>query len=75
MDDIYVDMRTQNRWIQKYFDKDLVSVDELLGTIEDLGDEIEHWKEKYEDLEQNLQDNYKPISHWEQYGISEGDFH
>lgn len=74
-EDIYINLKNTNQWIQKYFDRDLVSIEELLGAIEDLGDEIEHWKEKYEDLEQDLQDNYKPISHFEEYGISESDFH
>lgn len=74
-ENIYINLKNTNQWIQKCFDRDLVSIEELLGVIEDLGDELEHWKEKYEDLEQDLQDNYKPISHFEEYGISESDFH
>ena len=32
-------------------------------------------EEQLEDLKQDIKDNYKPISHWEEYGISEEDFH
>lgn len=46
----------------------------LLCMIEDLLYEVEHWKEKYEDLEQDLQDNYRPIPYSEQVGISDRDF-
>ena len=61
MDEIYVDMRIQNRWIQKYFpNKDFVSIDELIGCIEDLDSEIDHLKEELEDAtkseEEKLED-------------------
>ena len=47
----------------------------LLDIIQDLMCELDNAKEKYEDLKQDLEDNYKPISHYEEYGISESDFH
>ena len=42
--------------------------------IEDLIGEIDKLQEKYDDLEQDMHDNYKPISHSEMYGISDCDF-
>lgn len=70
MDEVFIDMRKQNRWIQKYFaNKDLVSVDDLLNCIEDLDGEIDHWKEKYEDLENDVKENYKFV------GSEEPDWH
>ena len=74
MDEVYIDMRNENKWIRKYFDKDWVSIEELLDTIEDLDSEIEHWKEKYEDLERDLEDNYEPIPYSKQVGVSDKDF-
>ena len=50
MDEVYIDMRKENEWIRKYFNGDLVSIEELIGCIENLDGEIEHWKEKYEEL-------------------------
>lgn len=74
MDEVYIDMRNENKWIRKYFDKDWVSIEELLATIEDLDSEIENWKEKYEDLEEDLRENYKPIPYAEQVCVSDRDF-
>ena len=74
MNEVYIDMRKENEWIRKYFDKDLVSIDELLNCIEDLDGEVDHWKEKYEDLEEDLRDNYRPIPYSEQVGVSDRDF-
>ena len=74
MDEVYIDMRKENAWIRKYFNSDLVSIEELLATIEDLDGEIEHWKEKYQDLEEDLRENYKPIPYSEQVCVSDRDF-
>lgn len=48
--------------------------EEVGATIDDLKCEVEHYKEKFEDLEKDVEDNYKPISVAEQYGISDRDF-
>ena len=74
MDEVYIDMRKENEWIRKYFTSDLVSIEDLLGCIEDLDGEIEHWKEKYEELEEDLRDNYRPIPYSQQVCVSDRDF-
>ena len=75
MDEVYIKVNDLNKWVSKYFkDKDIVSIDELVGTIEDLDDEIERLKEKIEDMEQDIQENYKPIPASEQVGVSDRDF-
>lgn len=74
MDEVYIDMRKENAWIRKYFNSDLVSIEELLATIEDLDGEIEHWKEKYQDLEEDLRENYRAIPYNEQVCVSDRDF-
>ena len=69
MDEIYVDMRYQNRWIQKYFpNKDFVSIDELIGCIEDLDSEIDHLKEELEDANKTDEEKYEEYK-WEQAGL------
>lgn len=75
MDEVYIDIRKENAWIKKYFEnKDLVSIRDLISVIEDLDGKIEHWKEKYEDLEEDLRENYKPIPYAEQVCVSDRDF-
>jgi hypothetical protein len=46
----------------------------ITSIIEDLISEIDKLEEKYSDLEQDLEDNYRPISVSEQVGISDRDF-
>lgn len=75
MDEVYIDIRKENAWIKKYFEnKDLVSIGDLISVIEDLDCEVEYWKEKYEDLEADLRENYRAIPYNEQVGVSDRDF-
>lgn len=74
MDEVYIDIRKENAWIRKYFNTDFVSIETLLATIEDLDGEVDHWKEKYQDLEEDLRDNYRPIPYAEQVCVSDRDF-
>ena len=53
---------------------DFIPVDSLMSAIEDLLLEVEHQQECYEDLERDLEDNYRPISQAEQYEVSDSDF-
>lgn len=66
MNEVYIDMRKENEWIRKYFKKDLVSIEELIGCIEDLDSEVERLNEKNEDLIRDMEDNYRPIPYDEQ---------
>lgn len=76
MNEVFIDIRKENEWIRKYFEnKDFVSIDDLLTCIENLDSDVEHWKEKYQDLEQDLQENYRPIPYSEQVGVSDKDFY
>ena len=57
MENVYVDIRNENEDIRKIFlDKDFVSVDTLLDTIDDLNYQINQLKEEIEDL-QNPDEN------------------
>ena len=69
MENIYVDLRTQNRWIKEAFEnKDIVSVEDMLTKIEDLLDELGSVKEEYEDFKRDVENNYRPVSYKEQLG-------
>ena len=75
MDNVYIKVENLNKWVSKYFeDKDIISIDDLLGKFEDLIDELEEVKTDYEDFKQNVEDNYKPIPISEQLDISDRDF-
>jgi hypothetical protein len=54
--------------------KDLISVGELIGIMEDLYFEKERIEEEYEDFKKQVEDNYKPISPYEMYEVSEREF-
>lgn len=76
MDQVYIKVQDMNKWVAKYFpNQDLVTIEEILSVIEELDSELENEKIKYEELESNLHENYKPISSYEMYAINERDFH
>lgn len=75
MDNVYVNLRNENKWIKEIFNnKDFVSVEDLLGKCEDLKDELDHVIEEFEDFKRDVEDNYKPIPVSEQLDISDRDF-
>lgn len=75
MDNVYVDLRNENKWIKEIFNnKDFVSVEDLLGKCEDLKDELDHVTEEFEDFKRDVEDNYRPVSVTEQLDISDKDF-
>lgn len=75
MKEIYIKKDELNEIVAKYFKKDLISIEDLTSTIEDLSYEIDRLKEKIEDIEQDKEDNYRPINNYSLYGVSESDFH
>ena len=75
MENFYIDIRNENSIICDYFkNKDIVSIDELLGAIEDLKLEVERLQEQIEDREKDIADNFRRISVEEQVGMKERDF-
>lgn len=53
---------------------DIEEKDELISIIEDLIGEVNHLQEEYDDLERDLEDNYRPIPLSEQYCVYDRDF-
>lgn len=53
MDNVYVKKEHLNRCVAIYFNnQDLISVDDLLSTLEDLIDEVNSLKDKIKELEE-----------------------
>ena len=52
MNEVYVKASDLNGWIVKHLppNKDLYTIDDLIGAIEDLDGEVEHLKEKLKGL-------------------------
>ena len=70
MMDVYIRNVDLNKWVRKYFEnKELISIDELLSTIEDLDGEIEELNEKIKQLEYEMHEFYRPISKSEMYDV------
>lgn len=75
MDNVYVDLRNENKWIRELFlNKDFVSVEDLLSKCEELKDELDHVIEEFEDFKKDVEDNYKRVELSEQLDISDRDF-
>lgn len=52
-----------------------ITEDDVISIVEELVGEYENLQDKYNDLEQQIEDNYRPIPAAEQYGISDKDFY
>lgn len=52
----------------------IMTLEEVLDLCEELYNETQRLNEKIDDLEQDIEDNYKPIDKFEQYGINNNDF-
>ena len=50
-------------------------VENLMTAIEDLLIELDKAEEKYNDLEEQLRENYKPINYAEEIGYNEREFY
>ncbi len=46
MENVYIKKSDLNRWVAKYFNKDLITIEDLIDTIEDLDDEISDLKDQ-----------------------------
>ena len=68
MEKILVDIREESKQIKRIFEnKDLISIKDLLSKIEELDDDKEYLEDRIKDMEQDIEDNYKPISKSEQF--------
>lgn len=75
MNQVYINIKDMNecylkRYLQEQFKKDIVSIDEILGLLEDLKGDYDSLEEEFEDFKQDVEDNYKPVSYEEQIGYN-----
>lgn len=73
MNEIYV-KKEDLGWFGKNFKKDFISIEEIICEAEEIVGENEELKEQLERQEQDIRENYKPISPYEFYGVNEHDF-
>lgn len=76
MEEIYVKTIDLPSWLadEYFYGKDIVSIEDLIGVLEDLDSDYKMLEEKYEDFKRDVEDNYRPISPEEMYGIDDKDF-
>ena len=72
--DILIKCCGRNFVKDKSFSNQVLTIEELIMICEDLYYENERLKERLDDSEEDLQENYIPKSKSEQYGISDSDF-
>lgn len=69
-----MEINMKNYNLESFKEKDIYSWEEIISIIEDLECELHTKEEKIEELENDLESNYKKISLSEQYDISDRDF-
>ena len=73
MDNVLIRTSELPNWVdEKYFKgTDLATIEDLIGVIEDLRDDLEMLQEAYDNYEQYVKDNYKFVGQAEQIGYNE----
>lgn len=71
MNEVFINIK--NTTLEKIFNKNLISIEEMYCMIEELQNENEELKEKLETEEEIKNDFYKPKSYKEIYGLSENE--
>lgn len=62
MEKVLIDIREENNQIKCLFKlKDFVSVEEILDKLCELDDERAYAEERIEDMEQDIEEHYRPI--------------
>ncbi len=56
MTEVFIKKDDLNRWVAKYFDKDLISINDLIVVIEELDEEKQSLEEQIEYLERPKDD-------------------
>ena len=68
MNEVFIKVKG-DAYLEKVFtDKDIISIDELISKFQSLIDDVEYLQEKVNDLENDIRDNYRPITKEEMYG-------
>ena len=76
MDELFIDLRKQDETIaERFSDKDIITLEELLSDYEDLIYENAQLQEELDTLKENVRDYYTEKSPYSVYGVSENDFH
>lgn len=68
MSNTYILKEDLNKWVAKYFTKDLVRIDDLIATIEELDSKVSELEENINDILEDRDTNYKRIDYASQIG-------
>lgn len=74
MEDILIKCDGRNFVKEKAVCDRVLTLEEILDLCEELYNETERLNEKINDLEQDIEDNYIPVSKSEQYDVNDSDF-
>ena len=77
MGEIYIRTIDLPSWLadEYFYGKDIISIEDVIGALEDLDSEYKMLEEKYEDFKRDVEDNYRQLSVAEQVGIDDRDFY
>jgi predicted nuclease with TOPRIM domain len=69
MENIYIDLRQENKWIRERLNnKDMISISDLMDEFENLLYELEEVQEEFKNFKSDVEDNYEPIKYSRQIG-------
>ena len=67
MDEIYIKAESLGKYVVRHFkiQKDLYTLDEIIGLMQEMDDDICNLEDKLKDLERDIEDNYTPRKKYE----------
>ena len=57
MNEVFINIKN-DKWLNKYFDADFVSIEKLIILIDDLDGEVEHLKDRIKELEEPDEEDF-----------------
>lgn len=69
MENIYIDLRQENKWIRERLNnKDMISINDLMDEFENLLYELEGVQEELKEFKNEVEENYEMIKYSRQIG-------
>lgn len=69
MENIYIDLRQENKWIRERLNnKDMISISDLMDEFENLLYELEGVQEELKEFKNEVEENYETIKYSRQIG-------
>lgn len=69
MKEVYIKVKDLSWVNERFTNRDIVTLEEIISDYQDVLGMLDGFEEELEDLKQDIEDNYRPITNKEMYDI------